>query len=138
MARALTIAAARCVVFTGGGTAGHVFPGLAVAAELARRWDGRIVWIGSRKGPERALVEAAGLPFRSIPAGKLRRYRSLENVTDVFRIVGGLAASLAALAAERPSLPQSLSRDMPHPVHLPRPRERRARRKPARRAVFRR
>ncbi|HSV94046.1 MAG TPA: undecaprenyldiphospho-muramoylpentapeptide beta-N-acetylglucosaminyltransferase [Desulfobacterales bacterium] len=104
MARALTTAAARCVVFTGGGTAGHVFPGLAVAAELARRWDGRIVWIGSRGGPERSLVEAAGIAFRSIPAGKLRRYRSLENLTDAFRIVGGLAASLAALAAERPSL----------------------------------
>jgi UDP-N-acetylglucosamine--N-acetylmuramyl-(pentapeptide) pyrophosphoryl-undecaprenol N-acetylglucosamine transferase len=104
MARALTTAAARCVVFTGGGTAGHVFPGLAVAAELARRWDGRIVWIGSRNGPERALVEAAGIPFRAIPSGKLRRYRSLENLTDVFRVVGGLVASLAALAAERPSL----------------------------------
>ena len=104
MARALTIAAARCVVFTGGGTAGHVFPGLAVAAELARRWDGRIVWIGSRGGPERALVEAAGIAFRSIPAGKLRRYRSLENLTDAFRIVGGFAASLRVLAAERPAL----------------------------------
>ncbi|MCX7030127.1 MAG: undecaprenyldiphospho-muramoylpentapeptide beta-N-acetylglucosaminyltransferase [Spirochaetes bacterium] len=104
MASALTTAAARCVAFTGGGTAGHVFPGLAVAAELARRWDGRIVWIGSRSGPERGLVEAAGIPFRTVPAGKLRRYRSISNVTDVFRILGGLAASLGVLAAERPAL----------------------------------
>jgi UDP-N-acetylglucosamine--N-acetylmuramyl-(pentapeptide) pyrophosphoryl-undecaprenol N-acetylglucosamine transferase len=104
MASALTTAAARCVAFTGGGTAGHVFPGLAVAAELARRWGGRIVWIGSRSGPERSLVEAAGIAFRPIPAGKLRRYRSFSNVTDVFRILGGLAASLRVLAAERPAL----------------------------------
>jgi UDP-N-acetylglucosamine--N-acetylmuramyl-(pentapeptide) pyrophosphoryl-undecaprenol N-acetylglucosamine transferase len=92
------------VAFTGGGTAGHVFPGLAVAAELARRWDGRIFWIGSRSGPERGLVEAAGIPFRTVPAGKLRRYRSISNVTDVFRILGGLAASLGVLAEERPAL----------------------------------
>ena len=104
MASALTTARARCVAFTGGGTAGHVFPGLAVAAELARRWDGRVVWIGSRSGPERDLVEAAGIPFRAIPAGKLRRYLSISNVTDVFRILGGLAASLRVLAAERPAL----------------------------------
>jgi len=104
MASALTTAATRCVAFTGGGTAGHVFPGLAVAAELVRRWDGRIVWLGSRSGPERGLVEAVGIPFLPIPAGKLRRYLSIANVTDVFRIVGGLAASLRALAAERPAL----------------------------------
>ena len=104
MASALTTARARCVAFTGGGTAGHVFPGLAVAAELARRWDGRIVWIGSRSGPERDLVEAAGIPFRAIPAGKLRRYLSISNVTDVFRTLGGLAASLSRLAAEHPVL----------------------------------
>jgi UDP-N-acetylglucosamine--N-acetylmuramyl-(pentapeptide) pyrophosphoryl-undecaprenol N-acetylglucosamine transferase len=104
MASALTTARARCAAFTGGGTAGHVFPGLAVAAELARRWDGRIVWLGSRSGPERGLVEAAGIAFREIPVGKLRRYLSISNVTDVFRILGGLAASLRVLASERPAL----------------------------------
>jgi UDP-N-acetylglucosamine--N-acetylmuramyl-(pentapeptide) pyrophosphoryl-undecaprenol N-acetylglucosamine transferase len=104
MASVLTTSTARCVAFTGGGTAGHVFPGIAVAAELVRRWNGRIVWLGSRSGPERGLVEAAGIPFRSIPAGKLRRYLSLANATDVFRIAGGLAASLRVLAAERPAL----------------------------------
>jgi UDP-N-acetylglucosamine--N-acetylmuramyl-(pentapeptide) pyrophosphoryl-undecaprenol N-acetylglucosamine transferase len=104
MTSALTTARSRCVAFTGGGTAGHVFPGLAVAAELTRRWDGRIVWLGSRSGPERGLVESAGIPFRAIPAGKLRRYLSIANVTDAFRIVAGLAASLGVLAAERPAL----------------------------------
>ncbi len=104
MASALTTARANCVAFTGGGTAGHVFPGLAVAEALAKRWNGRIVWLGSRSGPERGLVEAAGIAFRPIPAGKLRRYWSLSNVTDVFRIVGGFAASLRVLAAERPAL----------------------------------
>lgn len=96
--------AARCVAFTGGGTAGHVFPGLAVAEELARRWDGRIIWIGSRSGPEGRLAAEAGMPFLPVPAGKLRRYVSLRNITDVFRIMAGLAASLRALSRERPAL----------------------------------
>jgi UDP-N-acetylglucosamine--N-acetylmuramyl-(pentapeptide) pyrophosphoryl-undecaprenol N-acetylglucosamine transferase len=96
--------AARCVAFTGGGTAGHVFPALAVAEEMARRWQGRIVWIGSRSGPEGRLVAEAGIPFRAVPAGKLRRYFSLRNVVDVFRIMAGIAASLKVLARERPAL----------------------------------
>ena len=54
---------ARCVVFTGGGTGGHVYPGLAVAARLREAWDGRLVWIGSGKEVERRAVEAAGIEF---------------------------------------------------------------------------
>lgn len=92
------------IAMTGGGTAGHVFPGLAVAEELARRWAGRVFWIGGRSGMERQLVERAGLPFHGIPAGKLRRYFSLRNLTDVARVAAGVAASLAILRRERPAV----------------------------------
>ncbi len=53
------------IAFTGGGTAGHVFPGIAVAEELGRR----ALWIGSPDGVEKRLAEDAGMEFRGIPAG---------------------------------------------------------------------
>lgn len=89
---------------TGGGTAGHVFPGLAVAEELARLRQCRVFWIGGSAGIERQLVQQAGLPFHGIPAGKLRRYFSLRNLTDVARVAAGVAASIAILRRERPSV----------------------------------
>jgi UDP-N-acetylglucosamine--N-acetylmuramyl-(pentapeptide) pyrophosphoryl-undecaprenol N-acetylglucosamine transferase len=88
------------IAFTGGGTAGHVFPGLAIAAEL----DERIIWIGSATGVEKNLVTEAGIEFRGIPAGKLRRYLSFRNLTDVLRIVAGVFASVRILRRERPAL----------------------------------
>ncbi len=93
-----------CIVFTGGGTGGHVFPALAVYQELKSRWDGRVVWIGSRGGMEQGVVPSLGIPFYGIPSGKLRRYWSLANLTDVFRIAGGFAASLFLLLRERPGV----------------------------------
>ncbi len=62
------------------------------------------MWIGSRTGPEGRLVAEAGIPFFAVPAGKLRRYLSLRNVADIFRIMAGVAVSLRVLARERPAL----------------------------------
>jgi len=95
---------AECIVFTGGGTAGHVFPALAVLEELAPRWPGRVVWIGSTCGIERDLLKGRGIPYYGIPTGKLRRYFSLANFLDLFRVVAGFFASLAILRKERPRL----------------------------------
>jgi len=95
---------AECIVFTGGGTAGHVFPALAVLEELAPRWSGRVVWIGSRRGMEREILRRRAMPYYGIPAGKLRRYFSLANFLDLFRLLGGFFASLAVLAREKPRL----------------------------------
>ena len=104
MAKSVTSAAAgrdRCdIAFAGGGTAGHVFPGLAIAEELGRR----ILWIGSSTGVERNLVGEAGIDFRGIPPGKLRRYVSFRNFSDMAKTVAGIFASLKILARERPAL----------------------------------
>ncbi len=93
-----------CIAFTGGGTGGHVFPGLAVIEALRERWPGRIVWIGSGKEVERRAVEAAGVEFFSIPSGKLRRSISLKNVGDAFKVVAGYLAARRVLRELRPAL----------------------------------
>jgi UDP-N-acetylglucosamine--N-acetylmuramyl-(pentapeptide) pyrophosphoryl-undecaprenol N-acetylglucosamine transferase len=93
-----------CIVFTGGGTAGHVFPALAVLDALAERRQARLVWIGSASGMERDIVTRRGIPYYGIPSGKLRRYFSLRNLTDLFLILAGFLSSLFILAKEKPVL----------------------------------
>lgn len=91
------------LVFTGGGTAGHVMPNLALAPKLREQgWN--LHYIGSEKGPERALAEAAGIPFHAIATGKLRRYFAVENFTDPFRVIGGAFQALALLGRLKPDL----------------------------------
>jgi UDP-N-acetylglucosamine--N-acetylmuramyl-(pentapeptide) pyrophosphoryl-undecaprenol N-acetylglucosamine transferase len=85
------------IIFTGGGTGGHVYPGLAVLAMLPASHRSRVVWIGSRGGVERQIVTAAGVPFVGVPAGKLRRYFDFQNVLDFFRVFAGIGASLKVL-----------------------------------------
>ncbi len=105
------------VCFTGGGTGGHIYPGLAVADELkalaaSQNNEIKICWIGCSKGMDRNIVEKAigpdGKPtadkFYGIPSGKLRRYFSLKNLTDLFRIAGGFFAALHILRREKPAL----------------------------------
>ncbi|PKL25523.1 MAG: undecaprenyldiphospho-muramoylpentapeptide beta-N-acetylglucosaminyltransferase [Spirochaetae bacterium HGW-Spirochaetae-3] len=93
-----------CIAFTGGGTGGHVYPGLAVIERLRERWDGRIVWIGSGKEVERSAVEAAGVEFFSIPSGKLRRSLSARNVPDAFRVLAGYFAARGLLRRLKPAI----------------------------------
>ncbi len=93
------------IAFTGGGTGGHIYPGLAVAEALrSRGFSGRIAWIGSKKGSDRETVETAGIEFFAVPSGKLRRELSLKNVADAFRVVAGYASARRALKSLRPVL----------------------------------
>ena len=80
-----------CAVFTGGGTGGHIYPGLAVVDELKKKHECTVYWLGSSRGMDRTLVEKSGScdKFIGIPSGKLRRYFSLKTVTDMFRIIAG-------------------------------------------------
>ncbi|MFP4179932.1 MAG: undecaprenyldiphospho-muramoylpentapeptide beta-N-acetylglucosaminyltransferase [Spirochaetaceae bacterium] len=90
----------KSIVFTGGGTGGHVYPGIAVAEKLKpmiSEGSYRIVWLGSPKGMEREIVRRYSIPFYGIPAGKLRRYFSLRNVTDAAAVAAGYGASLYLL-----------------------------------------
>lgn len=78
------------ILLSGGGTAGSVTPLLALASEMhRRRVDLEFLFIGTLHGPERQLVEAANIPFQTINSGKLRRYWSWKNVSDVWNIWRG-------------------------------------------------
>jgi UDP-N-acetylglucosamine--N-acetylmuramyl-(pentapeptide) pyrophosphoryl-undecaprenol N-acetylglucosamine transferase len=92
------------IIFTGGGTLGHVFPGIAVLNELNRDNRFRIVWIGSRNGMEKRALKEKGIPFYGIPCGKLRRYFSLSNVLDIFKVLAGFFYAFIYLLNNRPSL----------------------------------
>jgi UDP-N-acetylglucosamine--N-acetylmuramyl-(pentapeptide) pyrophosphoryl-undecaprenol N-acetylglucosamine transferase len=91
-------------VFTGGGTGGHVYPGIAVIEKLRGMRDCDILWIGSSGGMEAAILRAWDIPFRGIPSGKLRRYFSLRNFTDVLRIALGFFAALCIFLRRRPAV----------------------------------
>jgi UDP-N-acetylglucosamine--N-acetylmuramyl-(pentapeptide) pyrophosphoryl-undecaprenol N-acetylglucosamine transferase len=92
------------IAFTGGGTGGHIYPGIAVAEKLNDALAGqerRIFWIGSNQGKDRSIVEAAGLEFFGIPAGRLRRYFSLRTLPDAIRVVAGFFAARRVLKRQK-------------------------------------
>lgn len=76
------------IILTGGGTAGHVTPNLALIPKL-KESGFEIKYVGSYNGMEKELVENAGLDYYGISSGKLRRYFSLQNFTDPFRVIKG-------------------------------------------------
>ncbi|MCR4954494.1 MAG: UDP-N-acetylglucosamine--N-acetylmuramyl-(pentapeptide) pyrophosphoryl-undecaprenol N-acetylglucosamine transferase [Treponema sp.] len=105
------------VFFTGGGTGGHIYPGLAVADELkflaaANNYNIKINWLGCSKGMDKNIVEKAlgpdGKPtvdkFYGIPSGKLRRYFSLKNFLDLFKITAGFFSAFHILRKNKPAL----------------------------------
>ena len=77
------------IIFTGGGTAGHVTPNIALIEPLLREgWD--VHYIGSSSGMEKDLIAAlGGVTYHGISTGKLRRYFSWQNFIDPFRVIKG-------------------------------------------------
>lgn len=92
-------------VLVGGGTMGSVSPLLAIYEELHQRQpDAEFVWIGTETGPEKKVIETLGIPFYAIPTGKLRRYMSLQNITDPFRVLAGYYKAKKILKDFHPNL----------------------------------
>lgn len=90
------------IVLTGGGTAGHVMPHLALLEEMKNRsWD--VSYIGTYS-IEKELMTPHNIPFYTISAGKLRRYFSIKNFFDIFRCFWGLLQSLYFLLKIKPDL----------------------------------
>ncbi len=91
-----------CIVFTGGGTGGHVFPGIAVYQYLAVPVQQRVLWICSHRGVETGALRNAGIDYRTIATGKLRRYVDIRNLFDLGRVVLGFFQARAILLKTRP------------------------------------
>lgn len=91
------------IVLTGGGTAGHVTPNLALLPSL-KELGYEIHYIGSYNGIERKLIEGAGIPYDGISSGKLRRYFDLKNFSDPFRVLKGCAEAMRLMKKYRPDV----------------------------------
>ena len=100
------------IILTCGGTAGHVTPNIALLPRLKElQYD--IHYIGSYNGIEKELIQQFGIPYHGISSGKLRRYFSVQNFTDPFRVVKGLGEARKLVKILKPDSPKadlSLSR----------------------------
>lgn len=91
------------IILTGGGTAGHVTPNIALIPKLQELgYD--IQYIGSYEGIEKELIEPLGIPYHGISSGKLRRYFSVQNFTDPFRVLKGLAEARKLVRKLKPDV----------------------------------
>lgn len=91
------------IILTGGGTAGHVTPNIALVPKLKENgFD--IKYIGTYNGMEKQLVQDAGLDYVGISSGKLRRYFDLKNFTDPFRIVKGYFEAKKIIKKYKPDI----------------------------------
>ncbi len=91
------------ILLTGGGTAGHVTPNLALLPELYERGY-EVYYIGSKNGMEADLVKGGGVKYFPISSGKLRRYFDFQNITDVARIVKGFSEAIRLLKKMKPDV----------------------------------
>ena len=91
------------IVLTGGGTAGHVTPNIALIPGL-KRMGYEIRYIGSYDGIEKKLIEDIGIPYTGISSGKLRRYMSAKNFTDPFRVLKGYSEAKSFMKSYRPDV----------------------------------
>lgn len=91
------------IVMTGGGTAGHVTPNMALIPELqAKGYD--IHYIGSYNGIESQLIGDLGIPYYGISSGKLRRYIDPKNLSDPFKVIKGLGQARRLLGKLKPDV----------------------------------
>lgn len=91
------------IVLTGGGTAGHVTPNIALIPRL-KEMGYEVHYIGTHKGMERELIEAVHIPYHPVSSGKLRRYFDLKNFTDPFKVLKGYGDSYRILKKIKPDV----------------------------------
>lgn len=91
------------IIMTGGGTAGHVTPNLALVPSLIEEGF-EIKYIGSRDGIEKDIITKANIPYYGISSGKLRRYFDVKNFTDPFKVLKGVCEALKILSKEKPDV----------------------------------
>lgn len=91
------------IVLTGGGTAGHVTPNIALIPSL-KKAGYQITYIGSYQGIEKGLIEEQKIPYYGISSGKLRRYLDIKNFSDPFRVLKGYREAKHILKQIKPDV----------------------------------
>ncbi len=91
------------IILTGGGTAGHVTPNIALLPSL-KEAGYEVFYIGSYNGIEKKLIEDLDIPYYGISSGKLRRYRSIKNLSDPFRVLNGYHQAKALMKKIKPDV----------------------------------
>ncbi len=91
------------IILTGGGTAGHVTPNMALIPELKKKGY-EIKYVGSYTGIEKKLIEEMGVEYQGISSGKLRRYFSMKNFSDPFRVLKGFKEAKKIMKDYNPSI----------------------------------
>lgn len=91
------------IIMTGGGTAGHVTPNLALIPSLEEKGF-EVKYIGSKDGIEKEIVRKNNIPYFEISSGKLRRYFDLKNFSDPFKVIKGVFEAKRILSKEKPDV----------------------------------
>lgn len=106
------------IMFSGGGTLGSVTPLLGLAELLKTKHpEAEIVWVITKNGPERPVLEAAGYKYIMMPSAKLRRYWSWRNLSDFFIFLGAFWRANWILWKEQPRLCISAGAYVSVPLH---------------------
>jgi UDP-N-acetylglucosamine--N-acetylmuramyl-(pentapeptide) pyrophosphoryl-undecaprenol N-acetylglucosamine transferase len=93
------------ILLAGGGSGGPVSPVLAVALEIKKNENRtEFLFVGTKKGPERGMVEPTGIRFVSIPAARWRRFFTLDNLLAPFVFAGGFMKSLVIVRKFKPDV----------------------------------
>jgi UDP-N-acetylglucosamine--N-acetylmuramyl-(pentapeptide) pyrophosphoryl-undecaprenol N-acetylglucosamine transferase len=93
------------IILSGGGTGGPVTPVLAVALEIKKlRPKAEFIFVGTKKGPEKQMVEELDIPFKAIAAAKLRRYFSIMNLTIPITLTIGFIQALQVVRKFKPDV----------------------------------
>ena len=91
------------IILTGGGTAGHVTPNIALMPRL-KELGYEIHYVGSYEGIEKKLIEELGIPYHGVSSGKLRRYFDFRNFIDPFKVVIGYLQSKKLMRKIKPDI----------------------------------
>jgi undecaprenyldiphospho-muramoylpentapeptide beta-N-acetylglucosaminyltransferase len=91
------------IILTGGGSAGHVTPNLALIPELLKEgWE--IHYIGTNEGIEKSIIPSDCVKYHAISAGKLRRYFDIKNLTDPFKVIQGMFQAVGIIGRVKPDV----------------------------------
>jgi len=91
------------IILTGGGTAGHCTPHLAILPELKKKFD-KIYYIGSFNGVEKEIISKTGIPYYSISTAKFRRNLSLKNLAIPYSVIKGIIEAKCIIRELKPNV----------------------------------